>query len=149
MIQEQCKIWFSLNYGSIDNVLSQLLTVSRLGSLHLHVLCMSTFQLHKAAKLPRSDKLTKVRKQCIIILTVLVISMLWYLYFFPQIDQMRRHRWSAISFNRSWLEDIYEETICELPGERITPLVSNPGRIMLTSARLYFQPYNNVEVVSC
>ena len=64
-----------------------------------------------------------------------------------QIEQMRRHRWSAISFNRSWLEDIYEETICELPGERITPLVSNPGRVMLTSARLYFQPYNNVEVV--
>lgn len=31
-------------------------------------------------------------------------------------------------------------------GERITPLVSNPGRIMLTSSRLYFQPYNNIEV---
>ena len=60
---------------------------------------------------------------------------------------MIEQRWSAVSFNRSWLEDIYEETICELPGERITPLVSNPGRIMLTSARLYFQPYNNVEVV--
>ena len=69
------------------------------------------------------------------------------MFLLPQIEQMRRHRWSAISFNRSWLEDIYEETICELPGERITPLVSNPGRIMLTSARLYFQPYNNVEVV--
>ena len=33
-------------------------------------------------------------------------------------------------------------------GERIAPLVSNPGRIMLTSSRLYFQPYNNVELVS-
>ena len=69
------------------------------------------------------------------------------MFLLPQIEQMRRHRWSAINFNRSWLENIYEETICELPGERITPLVSNPGRIMLTSARLYFQPYNNVEVV--
>ena len=60
---------------------------------------------------------------------------------------MIRQRWSTVSFNRSWLEDIYEETVCELPGDRITPLVSNPGRIMLTSARIYFQPYNNVEVV--
>lgn len=34
----------------------------------------------------------------------------------------------------------------ENSGERITPLVSNPGRIMLTSSRLYFQPYNNIEV---
>ena len=33
-------------------------------------------------------------------------------------------------------------------GERIAPLVSNPGRIMLTSSRMYFQPYNNVELVS-
>ena len=33
-------------------------------------------------------------------------------------------------------------------GERVTPLVSNPGRIMLTSSRIYFQPFNNVEVVS-
>ena len=51
-----------------------------------------------------------------------------------------------MSFNTSWLEDLYEERIMELSGERITPLVSNPGRIMLTSSRLYFQPYNNVEV---
>ena len=36
----------------------------------------------------------------------------------------------------------------ELSGERVTPLVTNPGRIMLTSSRIYFQPYNNVEVVS-
>ena len=70
------------------------------------------------------------------------------MFLMHQIEQMRRHRFASISFNRSWLEDIYEETICELPGERITPLVSNPGRVMLTSARLYFQPYNNVEVVS-
>ena len=29
-MQEKCKIWFSLNYGSTDNVLSLLLTVSGL-----------------------------------------------------------------------------------------------------------------------
>ena len=30
-------------------------------------------------------------------------------------------------------------------GNKITPLVVNPGRIVLTSATLYYQPYNNAE----
>ena len=30
-------------------------------------------------------------------------------------------------------------------GNKITPLVVNPGRIVLTSVTLYFQPYNNAE----
>ena len=30
-------------------------------------------------------------------------------------------------------------------GNKITPLVINPGRIVLTSVTLYFQPYNNAE----
>ena len=75
------------------------------------------------------------------------LSILCHVSWLFQIEQMIRQRSSTVSFNRSWLEDIYEETICELPGDKITPLVSNPGRIMLTSARIYFQPYNNVEVV--
>jgi len=27
----------------------------------------------------------------------------------------------------------------------VTPLVTNPGRVVLTNARVYFQPYNNVD----
>ena len=64
-----------------------------------------------------------------------------------QIDSIVHGRRSEVGFNTSWLEDLYEEQQLELTGERVTPLVSNPGRIMLTSCRLYFQPYNNVEVV--
>lgn len=60
---------------------------------------------------------------------------------------MVAERHSKISFNMSWLEDLYEETVLELSGEKVTPLVTNPGRIMLTSSRIYFQPYNNVEMV--
>ena len=30
-------------------------------------------------------------------------------------------------------------------GNKITPLVINPGRVVLTNAILYFQPYNNAE----
>ena len=55
-------------------------------------------------------------------------------------------RRTKVSFNTSWLENLYEERLVETSGERVTPLVSNPGRIMLTGSRLYFQPYNNVEV---
>ena len=32
-------------------------------------------------------------------------------------------------------------------GNKITPLVVNPGRIVLTNVTLYFQPYNNAEPV--
>ena len=28
--------------------------------------------------------------------------------------------------------------------DRVTPLVVNPGRVLLTSERLYFQPFNNL-----
>ncbi|XP_065915844.1 protein FAN-like isoform X2 [Dysidea avara] len=52
---------------------------------------------------------------------------------------------ASVSFNTSWLEDLHEKILVEITGERIAPLVCNPGRIMLTSSRLYFQPYNNVE----
>ena len=30
-------------------------------------------------------------------------------------------------------------------GNKISPLVVNPGKIVLTSVTLYFQPYNNAE----
>uniref|UniRef100_A0A1X7SMG0 BEACH-type PH domain-containing protein n=1 Tax=Amphimedon queenslandica TaxID=400682 RepID=A0A1X7SMG0_AMPQE len=62
------------------------------------------------------------------------------------IENIVQSRQNEVSFNTSWLENLYEEIILETQGDRITPLVSNPGRIMLTSSRIYFQPFNNVEV---
>ncbi|CAH1778819.1 unnamed protein product, partial [Owenia fusiformis] len=56
-------------------------------------------------------------------------------------------RHSRIKFNTSWLENLYEKIVLETQGDRITPLVTNPGRIMLTSSRLYFQTFNNVDPV--
>jgi len=35
----------------------------------------------------------------------------------------------------------------EVIADHITPLVTNPGRLMLTSSRLYFQPFNNATMV--
>ena len=46
------------------------------------------------------------------------------------------------------LEDLYENVVMETQAERVTPLVINPGRLLLTSMRLYFQPFNNIGPVS-
>ncbi|KAI8736726.1 protein FAN [Biomphalaria glabrata] len=77
-------------------------------------------QLHRASTLPPGDQQA--------MLNAIMLS-----------------RQSRVKFNTSWLEDIYEKIILETQGDRITPLVTNPGRIMLTSSRLYFQPFCNID----
>ncbi len=76
-------------------------------------------------------------------------------------------RHSRVHFDPCWLEDLHESILFEtrvvqvilyripyrlmsascnphviLPFQ-VSPLVSNPGRMVLTSARLYYQPYNS------
>ncbi|XP_068670039.1 protein FAN-like isoform X4 [Montipora foliosa] len=68
------------------------------------------------------------------------------------INSIVQSRQARVSFNTSWLEDLHEKIVMETMAKRITPLVCNPGRIMLTSCRLYFQPFNNADpcpVVKC
>jgi hypothetical protein len=65
-----------------------------------------------------------------------------------QIAAIVYSRQSRVSFDKLWFDDQYEKVILVTQGSKITPLVVNPGRILLTSSRLYFQPYNNVESVS-
>ncbi|PNF22132.1 hypothetical protein B7P43_G06803 [Cryptotermes secundus] len=77
-------------------------------------------QLHRAATLPAAEQNSMI--------AAIVYS-----------------RQNRVSFDTLWLEDLYEKVILETQGSKITPLVVNPGRILLTSSRLYFQPYNNVE----
>ena len=50
----------------------------------------------------------------------------------------------AERFNPGWLEDEGERVVLEALGARITPLCRQPGRVVLTPARLYFQPFNVV-----
>ena len=47
-------------------------------------------------------------------------------------------------FNPGWLEDESEHIVLETAGSVITPLCRQPGRIVVTPARLYFQPFNVV-----
>jgi factor associated with neutral sphingomyelinase activation len=47
-------------------------------------------------------------------------------------------------FDATWLEDLTEKRISEHACESVEPLVNDPGRVLLTSQRLYFQPLNPV-----
>ncbi|KAK2150210.1 hypothetical protein LSH36_418g02079 [Paralvinella palmiformis] len=51
---------------------------------------------------------------------------------------------NKVEFDMSRLENLREKIICQYQGDQIAPLVTNPGRILLTSERLYFQPFNNI-----
>lgn len=51
---------------------------------------------------------------------------------------------SQFTFDITWLEDFREQQLYETNGARVTPLVDTPGRILLTNARIYFQPFNNI-----
>ncbi|XP_067007294.2 protein FAN isoform X2 [Anabrus simplex] len=83
--------------------------------------CLPQFcQLHRASTLPAAEQSSMI--------ATIVYS-----------------RQSRVGFDTLWLGDLYEKVILETQGSKITPLVVNPGRILLTSSRLYFQPYNNVE----
>ncbi|XP_045191782.2 protein FAN-like isoform X2 [Mercenaria mercenaria] len=77
-------------------------------------------QLHRASTLPPADQNTMIG--------AIVMS-----------------RQSRVKFNTSWLDDLYEKVELQCQADKIMPLVTNPGRVMVTTSRLYFQPFNNVE----
>lgn len=47
-------------------------------------------------------------------------------------------------FDLSWIGDFREEIKCEVISYKITPLVDQAGRLLLTQKRLYFQPFHKV-----
>ena len=52
---------------------------------------------------------------------------------------------ARMSFDMSSLGDVFERPVLGMDGVRIGPLVKNPGKILLTQTRLYFQAFNNIE----
>eukprot|EP00037_Helgoeca_nana_P008461 m.75409 g.75409 ORF g.75409 m.75409 type:complete len:965 (+) comp18956_c0_seq1:4339-7233(+) len=61
------------------------------------------------------------------------------------IDAITREHCESIQFNNSWLEDLSEKLLLKLTADRVTPMVANPGRVVLTDSILYFQPFNNID----
>ena len=72
----------------------------------------------------------------------------WALYYesdTPESSSVCRQAHEAAErFNPGWLEDEGERVVLEAVGARITPLCRQPGRMVLTPSRLYFQPFNVV-----
>ncbi|XP_008547834.1 protein FAN [Microplitis demolitor] len=54
-------------------------------------------------------------------------------------------RQSRFKFDTSWLEDLYEQVVFEVQASKVLPLIINPGRVLITNSRIYFQPYNNLD----
>lgn len=52
-------------------------------------------------------------------------------------------RQSRDVFDPRWM-DLYEKVVLESHADKVTPLVVNPGRIVLSTSKLYFQPYNKM-----
>ncbi|XP_059474007.1 protein FAN-like isoform X2 [Neocloeon triangulifer] len=77
-------------------------------------------QLHRAATLPLQDHNNMV--------ATIIFS-----------------RQARFKFDPQWLEDFSERIIFEATANKVTPLVVNPGRVVLTNSILYFQPFNNIE----
>jgi len=44
------------------------------------------------------------------------------------------------------MEDINERILIETVAERISPLVNNPGKVVITNRIIYFQAFNNISV---
>lgn len=77
-------------------------------------------QLHRASTLPPNDQNTMI--QAIV-----------------------RSRQSRQKFDRALLGDLSETEVFETKANKVTPLVTNPGTVLLTTSMLYFQPHNNAE----
>lgn len=60
-----------------------------------------------------------------------------------QIATIVHSRQSRDVFDPRWM-DLYEKVVLESHADKVTPLVVNPGRIVLSTSKLYFQPYNKM-----
>ena len=60
-----------------------------------------------------------------------------------QLRNLIDQREASIEFNPTWLVSLSEKSKIQINGNKITPLVQNPGRIVVTDQRLYFQPLHN------
>ncbi|XP_065203348.1 protein FAN-like [Planococcus citri] len=54
-------------------------------------------------------------------------------------------RQCRMKFDPTWLESFDDQIVIETIGSKISPLVVNPGKIVLSTQNLYFQPFNNIE----
>lgn len=61
-----------------------------------------------------------------------------------KIRKVLEEREVRVSFDMTWMESLDERMLFETLANKITPLVSNAGRLVITNKMIYFQPLNNV-----
>lgn len=61
------------------------------------------------------------------------------------IDRITQEHHGNLKFNNVWLEDFNERIVYDRVCHRVTPLVRNRGRVVITTDIIYFQPFNNIE----
>lgn len=54
-------------------------------------------------------------------------------------------RQTSSDFDPLLLQDLYEKVVLKTNANKITPLVINPGTVLLSTTTLYFQPFNKIE----
>lgn len=60
------------------------------------------------------------------------------------LQALAQQRMAAAAFDTSRLADFTERVQINVPATQLTPLVRESGRLVVTNARLYFQPLHNV-----
>ncbi|CAD7696355.1 unnamed protein product [Ostreobium quekettii] len=60
------------------------------------------------------------------------------------LEEKAREREDAASFDTSRLVDFSERILYEGPATQLTPLVREPGKMVITGCRLYFQPLHTM-----
>lgn len=54
---------------------------------------------------------------------------------------------ASITFDMTWLESFDERVQLEIFSKKVSPLTTNPGRLMLTNKILYFQSCNDIDSI--
>lgn len=103
--------------------------------------------LAQICQLQRASTLPAVEQSNMVFSLFLYANYNCYYLITLQIAAIVLSRHSRITFDPLWL-DLYEKILVETQADKITPLVVNPGRVVLSNSRLYFQSYNNIETVS-
>lgn len=60
-------------------------------------------------------------------------------------ESLEKAREAQLVFDPSWLVNLSEVPLLNLAADRVQPLVENPGRLVLTSSRIYFQALFRVD----
>ena len=61
------------------------------------------------------------------------------------LERIMAEHHANLKFNNVWLEDFNERVVFDRVCHRVTPLVRNRGRVVITTEIIYFQPFNNIE----